>query len=209
MFDSKFKKVNFVMMSYTNRFFRIAWIAILLTGCNLYSSQSKTPVVVSPPASAFLLDSDVFPKGWTFESDEQGVIVAGRDFYLPNASGHSFQEVFRRPSENEASKKYKVYLEGEFNKSFTSTPEITFKSKIADEYYFACGVDVVPSCKMLARYHNYFVYFYFDLITNKEPGGLTYSEIEHVLKALESKVSDAFNTSTLFNLRFAITQGSG
>jgi len=197
------------MMSYTSRFLQVALIAIILTGCNLSRLQSKTPVAASPPASAFLLDSDVFPRGWTFESDEQGVIVAGRDFYLPNAYGHSFQEVFRRPNDNEASKKYKTYLSGEFNVSgarqpaipFVPPPEITFKSNIANEYYFACGVDVIPQCKMLARYRNYFVYLYLNLSTNTEPGGLTYSEIEHVLEALESKVSDAFNISA--------TQGSG
>ena len=183
------------MTSYANRFFQTTWITILLAGCSIFETQPSISIA-SPPANAFLLEADVFPKRWVSFSDENGTIVAGRSFGIANEPGKAFQEVYRRPNDNEASMKYKVYLRGEFNKSFASTPEITFQSKIADEYYFACGVDVVPSCGMLARYHNYFVYFYFDLSTKEEPGGLTYSEIEHVLEALEAKVSNALSIST-------------
>lgn len=76
---------------------------------------------------------------------------------------------------------------------FAAPPQITFQSKIADEYYFACGVDIISSCGMVARYHNYFVFLYFDLATKEQPGGLTYSEIEHVLEAFEAKVIDLFS----------------
>jgi hypothetical protein len=173
-----------------------------LVGCNTVSSQPSTSAT-QIPASAFLLGSNVFPSGWKFESSEDGIIVAGRDFYLPKAYGHSFQEIYRRPNDNEASKKFKVYLEGEFNVSgthqpaqpFSLPPEITFKSKIADEYYFACGIDVIPQCKMLARYQNFFVFLYFDLSTKNELGGLTYTEIQRVLEALEAKASDLLSDS--------------
>jgi hypothetical protein len=168
----------------------------------MFKLQPNTPVPTIP-SSAFLLDVNVFPNGWASESDEKGVIVAGRDFYLPNAPGHSFQEIYRRPNDKKASEKFKVYLDGEFNVSakyqpavpFAPPPEIAFKSKIADEYYFACGVDQAPQCKLLARYRNYFVFFYFDLSTNESPGGLTYSEIEYVLEALEAKASNALSAS--------------
>lgn len=190
------------MKFFLRHFFQIAGVAILLAGCNLYTAQPKTSVS-STPASAFLLDASVFPTGWVSYSDDPGTIVAGRDFGIANVPGHSFQEVYRRPSNDDASKKYKVYLAGEFNVSGTHQPavpfalpgEITFKSKIADEYYFACGVDVIPQCKMLARYQNYFVFLYFDVSTKKSLGGLTYPEIERVLESLEIKVSNVLNFS--------------
>lgn len=182
------------------RFLQSIIALLLLASCSIL--QSSMPAE-SAPANALLLEPDVFPNGWTFESDEMGVIVAGRDFYLPNAYGHSFQEIYQRPSNYQAHQKFKTYLEGEFNVSiedqssvpFTSPSEITFKSQIADEYYFACGVNEIPQCKMLARYQNYFAFFYFELATT-EPGGLTYSEIEDVLEAFEAKVSEALNISS-------------
>ena len=182
------------MISYPYRFFQIAGIVLLLSGCSPLGTQTGPPIA-SPPASAFLLEADVFPKGWVpSPEDEKGEIVAGRDFHLPTVAGHAYQEIHRRPNDWLASEKYKVYLEGEINvRKFAPPPEITFHSKIADEYYFACGVDRIPSCGMVARYHNYFVFFYFDLFTKEQPEGLTYAEIEHVLEAFEAKVTDLFS----------------
>ncbi|MCS7017412.1 MAG: hypothetical protein NZM42_15015 [Gemmatales bacterium] len=94
------------------------------------------------------------------------------------------------------------YTESEVRRPFVPfapPAEITFESQIADEYYFACGVDVVHQCQMLARYRNYFVYFYFDVTTQQDPGGLTYAEIERVLRALEDKVAALLNVSSVNN----------
>jgi hypothetical protein len=191
------------MISNLYRLFTIIGTTFLLVGCSIFKLQPSVPVPTIP-ASAFLLEADVFPKKWVSFSDESGVMVAGRSFGIPNAPGQVFQEVYRRPNNKKASEKFEVYLEGEFNVSIKYQPavpfapplEIPFKSKIADEYYFACGVNEVPQCKMLARYRNYFVFFYFDLSTKESLGGLTYSEIEHVLESLESKVSEALSAST-------------
>lgn len=194
------------MITRLNYFFHIIVIVFLLVSCAPARTQSN-PSVESPAASAFLLNVDVFPEGWVLSpsspSDETE-IYGTRDFGNPNVAGHSFQDIFRRPNDWSASDKYKVYLEGEFNTStehqpsvpYTPPPEITFRSKIADEYYFACGVEMIASCKMIARYHNYFVFFFFDLDTKEQPGGLTYGEIEHVLEAFEAKVTVLFKITS-------------
>jgi hypothetical protein len=58
-------------------------------------------------------------------------------------------------------------------------------------------VDVIPQCKLLARYRNYVVFFYFAHAVEGDPnGGLTYLEIEHVLETLETQVSNVLSTST-------------
>ena len=159
--------------------------------------------LVPPRASALLLEVDVFPKRWSAFSDENGTIVATRSYYIPHEPGQVFQEVYRRPTAEDASEKFKEYLSGSFNESkirqpfvpFSPPPEITFQSQIADEYYFACGVDEAPQCKMLARYRNYFVYFYFDVSIEESRGGLTYPEIVTVLEALEAKVLSVLSNS--------------
>ena len=181
---------------------------LVAIGCNVTSRSTSTPIA-SIPAMAFLLEANVFPDSWKASlcdtrlcrDGDGGNTAAERDFYLPNASGHAFQEVYRFSDERVAGDKFKVYKDANFNESrihqpfvpFTPPPEITFESQIADESYFACGVDVVPQCKMLARYRNYFVYFYFDHVTEDEPGGLTYTEIEQILKALDDKVIALLN----------------
>lgn len=180
-----------------------AMIAFL--ACNIFPVQPNTTL---PPMSAddLLLDVDAFPEGWNSspcdtnlcKQDSSGITAAERDFYLPNIPGHVYQEVFHFPDDGQAKDKFAVYMSGNFNEAdvrqpfvpFTPPPEITFKSKIADEYYLACGIDVIPQCKLLSRYENYFVYFYFDLSTGEERGGLTYSQIEKVLEALEVHASN-------------------
>lgn len=92
----------------------IAGIALFLAGCSLPGIQPSAPLA-SPPASAFLLGIDVFPKRWAYYSDEKGEIVARRFFGIRDEPGQAFQEVYRRSNDQEASEKYKVYLEGEFS----------------------------------------------------------------------------------------------
>jgi|CXWL01.1.fsa_nt_gi hypothetical protein len=187
------------------------WVLIIAVACNTLNVQMSTPVA-SIPAIDFLLEANMLPAGWEASPCDTslcrdgggGDTAAERDFYLPNAPGHALQEVYRFSDERAASDKFKVYMEGNFNESevrqpfvpFAPPQEITFKSQVADEYYFACGVDVIPQCKMLARYQNYFVYFYFDHATEQEPGGLTYAEIERVLEALEGKVAALLTASS-------------
>lgn len=187
------------MRAHLHCFFQQMLILFLLVGCTTFGAQSSQPVA-SPAAAAFLLGIDAFPKGWVSSIYEQSEFVGGQDFYKPKIAGHAFQDIYRHPNDGSASDKYRIYLESEFKVStvrqpfvpFAPPPEVRFQSKVADEYYFACGIEMIASCKMIARYRNYFVFFYFELAT-KEQSGLTYAEIEHVLEAFETKVNALFS----------------
>ena len=182
------------MIRYLYCCLKITGIVFLLAGC----ASGPTVAVASPSPREFLLGADVFPAGWdgpSFSQDEESEVMSTRSFYKPNEVGHAYQDIYRRSNDWSASDQYKTYLESDF-KSLVPPAEIAFRSKIADEYYFACGVDLVTTCRMIARYHNYFVYFYFDLSTKEQPGGLTYAQIEHVLEAFENRVTTLFRVQS-------------
>jgi hypothetical protein len=177
----------------------------LISGCELNSSVHEKASPTMPAALSFLVEIDSFPNGWTSTScnsslceKDGGLSSAGQDYYLTGASGHVYEEVYRFSRNEEAAREFSIYKENSFNKSDVRSPftafqppsDIKFESKIADEHYLACGVDVIPQCEFIARYKNYMIYFYFDRSTPESPGGLTSAEIENVLVSLEVKVTD-------------------
>jgi hypothetical protein len=205
---------NGVAMNIVTRY--STWL-LIVTGLALMTNCSRVTEPQKPPsdsvsASALLLEPISFPDGWAGSPCDTslcrqgggGVTAAERDFYRAEAPGHVLQEVYRFLDNQAASHKFSVYRATDFDKPEMSfhyeplapPPEISFRSQIADEYYFACGVEDVPLCRMVARYRNFFVYIYFDHATEKNAGGLTYSQIEHVLEALETKVAQALDIPT-------------
>jgi hypothetical protein len=184
----------------------LPWLVLLffLVGCSGINQSHMKKV----PSKNLLVDISSFPEGWqdtgctTLLCRKSGGVTAARNRYFnPSAAGSAYEEVFRFPDEKGASKKFAVYRNGNFNPSPVRSPfvpfvppeDITFKSKIADEYYLACGMDVISECSMLARYDNYFVYFFFAHWISENPEGLTSSEIQKVLEDLEEKVSKELN----------------
>jgi hypothetical protein len=174
---------------------------LLLCGCTTSQQNKKESVL----ATALLLDEKSFPPGWvTDPEDNNGEAYADRTFEGVGSKtpGVSFEEVYVFLTEQGAKKKYTEYVNGEFNQSPVRSPfvafkppaEINYKSKIADEYYFVCGVDVVPRCELLLRYRNYFILFNFDHATDDYPYGLTYPQIEKVLADLETKLTTEFGS---------------
>lgn len=181
-------------------------VLLLTVACNTLSAPTNSPVV-SIPAIDFLLEAETFPSGWIAtpcdtslcRNGGNGDTAAERFFYLPQAPGQALQEAYRFSSEKTASSKFNVYLEsslGSLSEPFIPS-DIQSGSQVADEYYFACGFDdKIPQCQLLGRYRNYFVYFYFDLATKQDPGGLSSAEIEKVLQALETRASNLLNSSS-------------
>jgi hypothetical protein len=75
-----------------------------------------------------------------------------------------------------------------------STPsEISFDSKLADEFRFECGWHITPYCLLIARYRNYVVELRFPLEVEhiQRPdtytNGLAYQEVEDLIRAMEEK----------------------
>jgi len=154
----------------------VAAVAALGCGTIAYPSPTPTPLTGSP-AQAFIVSEEAYPSNWdSLPCDSE----RGRSndsyyeqFFVPKARqpGQFLQKVFRMNSIEEASAKFAVYRNGEFHKKeaaaestdFSPPKELPYVSPIADEYYFACGREFGLVCRMIARYENYFVFFYFDM----------------------------------------------
>jgi hypothetical protein len=172
--------------------------AILMGGCQ---SVRSTPTA-GPPAQAFIVSEDVYPSGWKSLPCESLLCQSDGSAYeaylvsKANQPGHLIQEVFRLDSIEDASAKFATYRKNDFQKKdadpesteFSPPVELQYTSPIADEYYFACGREFGLVCRMIARYRNYFVYFYFDMDDGRGYG-LTYSDVEMILHWLDGRVS--------------------
>lgn len=178
----------------------MAILILLGTGCTgLLGAPTVTPLP-DVPAWHLLLDTKAFPKDWeadpcTLSPDCFGENKAYRNFGIVGVPGNVLQNVLRYGDGEGAKAKFRVYREGAFRKShnepsteYLPPPEITYRSPIADEYYLACGVDVIPACKAVFRYANYFVYFYFDIDEGKG-NGLKIEQVEPILRAMDEKAS--------------------
>lgn len=76
--------------------------------------------------------------------------------------------------------------------------EITYQSPIADDFYLACGVDIFLLCRSLSRYRNYLIELFMPVISEYENTGMTYPEVEAVLRALDTKVGKQLGLSLPF-----------
>lgn len=168
-------------------------------------------------------EDQAFPEGWSVDPcnrcEENG--ESNRIFGLPDTPGHVVQRVFYFAGDGEAAQAFQTYrasdlVEATHEVRRPSTvlrrpPDIAYRSPIADEQYLACGVDVVPICRAGLRYGNYFAYFYFaltsryyfdylepDEVGNKasfDRAGLTLSEVETVLRAMDAHYAELFGVS--------------
>lgn len=106
------------------------------------------------------------------------------------------QEVYHFKSAHEAHAKFQLYREVEFRKATTRTPstdyvvpaDIAYASTLADESYLACGIDSVSVCKLVARYRNIFIFFYF-VVDDEMSDGLTHAEIELIVNSLDRYIA--------------------
>lgn len=180
-------------------------LVLAINGCTpLFSSPTATPPL-QVPAWELILDDQAFPEGWSVfpcgppESACQRQYreaISYRDFGRVGIAGHVAQEVSRLESISAARSNFQIAREVDFRKSKTRSPsteflppaEISYRSPIADEYYLGCGVDVVPACRAILRYGNYFVYFYFS-VDDGNGEGLKTEEIEPILRAMDERAA--------------------
>lgn len=185
----------------------IAALLVFGTGCAILPLHLVATPLPNIPATALLLDINPFPRGWTinqcYTSHCFSYAEASREFYRTGVPGHVIQNVFQFSSLETAQAKFQLYRETDFKKApppqspstdFLPPSEIIYRSPIADEYYFGCGVDVgVPACRALFRYRNYVVEFYLDLDSYLGYGldyagdGLELEQVEPILRAMDSQ----------------------
>lgn len=197
--------------SYTFRCHRIGFAICLLlcVSCDVIPSNRISNSTPSIPAYELLLETDPFPEKWQADPCDpercQRPQLAWRTFGIVGVPGHVNQTVSRFPNSEAAQAEFRLVREMGFkassppqipNTDFIPPQEITYRSPIADEYHFGCGVDIVPACRAIFRYGNYYLELYFDLDSyqgyglDHEGDGLKLEEVEPILRAMDEKAGE-------------------
>lgn len=195
------------------RFFSLLPLAVLVASCGAIRPFTEpTPLPGwSSPVSDLFVDESAFPEGW--QTGFAGKSVprptanhVTREWWGPGeTSAIATQSIWRAYTVADAERKYNELRVGEFQPSrplnpgsifvpFEPPSEISFRSQIADEFYLACGWWDWAYCEVIARYRNYVV----AMTLNREATyggrvthGLTYTEIETVVRAMDAKFAEA------------------
>jgi hypothetical protein len=155
-----------------------------------------------PPVEELLVDTSVFPEGWSASPDgpyldpaapfsrTKSVDRISISFYAPG--GGAGEEIQRFKSTREAKrefarKKKQVFRVTGFNTPWEVSEELSYESPIADEFHYACSWRVGaswPDCAYIARYGTYFVHFDTDML----PGYMSYADLENILEAIDERM---------------------
>lgn len=188
-----------------------AGVMILLAltiSCVTQLGEPEPTLLPSVPAPALLLDERPFPKGWAVDPCGPNLSRCFRETYATQGlgrigiAGNALQHVFRFENIAAAKAKFQRVREVDFARGrnepsteFLPPTEIRYRSPIADEYYLGCGVDIVPACRVIFRYGNYFIDFYLDLDSylgyglDHEGDGLRIEEVEPILRAMDERAA--------------------
>jgi len=193
------------------------FLMILMVSCRVTPLLGPTPT--PPPGwrslvSDLLVDDNAFPEGWARIRDlpkesltDPTINHVYRSWWgQAQGEGKADQAIWRAYTIGDAVKKYTELRQQslllpnytpspwDFYIKFKPPPEINFRSQIADEFYLACGWLYGAQCHVIARYRNYVTYMSLDLEAEYEEHinhGLTYSEIEAVVRAMDTKFAEA------------------
>jgi hypothetical protein len=136
-----------------------------------------------------------------------------RSWWRPNLDYGEFeQHIWRSFSPDDAHSFYLELRQDQYDPIKTPNPdqiyipyrtpgEFEFQGGMAEEFYFACGWSGFPRCVAVGRYRNYTVELITDWQTTGPDGevrnGLTYDEIETILKAMDAKFEEFLNAFPL------------
>jgi len=192
----------------------------LTVSCGVIWPLKPTPTPLPgwrSPVSDLLVDESAFPEGWSIlhpedTSTDPTVNHVGRRWGRVGVSGTIAQGIWRAYTTADAEEKYDELRASQFQPGrpspynvfvpFALPPEIGFQSQVADEFYLACGWWGEAYCGVVARYRNYVVYMRLEREAECEghvTHGLTYAEIESVVRAMDAKfveVMEAFYPGT-------------
>jgi len=196
------------------RLIGILFLVIPVVSCQLSRQPTPTPL----PGWRFLVselfvDESAFPEGWHVEFPEDTVTDPTvnhvyRSWGRKHISGTVDQQIWRAYTIADAKEKYAELRNSQFQPSrplhpsttfveFEPPAEVSFRSQVADEFYLACGWWDWAYCQVVARYRNYVVLM--RLAREAEfqehyTHGLTYAEIEAVVRAMDAKFVEAPET---------------
>jgi len=193
------------------RFVLVSPFVILAVSCGVLRPPTPTPLPGwRSPVSELFLDESAFPEGWQIgvvnnATTDPTINHVAREW---EGNGVAFQSIWRAYTGLDAERKYDELRASQFHPSRTLPPyevfvefkppdEIRFQSHVADEFYIACGWWTWAYCEVIARYRNYVVELRLDQEATYEghvTHGLTYPEIEAVVRAMDARFSEVMET---------------
>jgi hypothetical protein len=186
--------------------FIVKIVLALLVGCTATMKEPTPTSLPDVPAWYLLLETDAFPRDWAADqcgpTDRLcfGETHALRVFGRVGVPGSVIQDVHRFEDGTPAYSMFQRARESDFNRchaprspcgEFLPPAEANYRSPIADEYYLACGVNVVPACIAIIRYGNYFIEFFINADRGYidgweiEGNGLKVQEVVPILRAMD------------------------
>lgn len=182
-------------------------------------APNSTPLPsLNSSIGALLVEDNAFPEGWVRIRDlpkdmmtDPTVNHVYRSWWgKAKGEGEAEQAVWRLHTIAEAEDQYSELREHQFypNRTlptyevfveFEPPDEIDFQSQMADEFYLACGWWTWAYCQVVARYRNYVTYMKLDQeaeYKGQVTHGLTYPEIETIVRAMDANISELLEISS-------------
>jgi len=193
-----------------------------MLACNVIPAFKPKPTPLPgwrSSVSALLVDDTAFPDGWVRERefpdtpDPSINHVYRQWWWKARGDGASNQAIWRAYTIVDAKEQYTELRQqsmfrpdftpspGDLFIAFKSPPEISFRSEIADEFFLACGWLYEAQCHVISRYRNYVTFLSLDLESEYQgytTVGMTYSEIESVVRAMDAKFVEFLSEYPLF-----------
>lgn len=181
------------------------WLLLLSSSCSVLATPTPLPGWRDNVRDHFV-DATALPTGWSIVRAEDSYPQANhvhREFGNPPSSGIVSQDIWRAYTIADAEEKYAELRQSQFQprlareemvSPWESPEEIEFRSEVADEWHLACGWEEWAYCQYLVRYRNYVTYLRLDReakLDDRTSQGLTYAEIEAVLKVADAKFGTA------------------
>jgi len=185
-------------------------VSVFCVSCNSLFAITRAHSTPLPgwdsPIDDLFLTLDDLPAGWQSKSAipitkaDPTINVNSRDWYQVGSSISVYQIIWRASTIENAQTRYVDRIENEFRtpqtpvpsyrtfSEFTTPSEISFRSKVADEFYVVCGWSDLSYCEVVARYRNYVTILRMDAKSqceNKTAEGLSYSEIGKIIMAMD------------------------
>jgi hypothetical protein len=192
-------------------------VTALMAGCGTSRLllTPTPPLGWQSPVSGLLIDESAFPEGWEVGSvkgttSDPTVNHVTREWGRKEIPGTAFQSIWRAYTVADAERKYNELRASQFKPNRPLNPdtlyvafeppvEVNYQSQVADEFYLACGWWGVAYCEVVARYGNYVVELRLEREAEYEEHisyGLTYAEIETVVRVMDAKFAEAMESFT-------------
>ena len=156
-------------------------------------AQADEPALLTVAAGQLLIQVDPFPARWEIEPpcpdpcQDAALTKASRTFLRPNEVGVAIQDTFRFATSAEA---YAYWDKIRSVYDLDVAAELRYRSRYADDEASGCGINRIPICRTVTRYHNVVSVWYFTLDDGIKDysAGLFLEEVDQVLTVADEHI---------------------